>query len=49
MCRVLVREQGIDRGRTTSLGYGADRPVADESTAEGLQAANWEGQDVTRP
>ena len=36
--RVLVREHGVDRSRVSSFGYGADKPVADEDTPEGLQA-----------
>ena len=31
----LVRDYGIDAGRVSSVGYGEERPLADNSTAEG--------------
>lgn len=31
----LVRDYGIDAGRVSSVGYGEERPLADNNTAEG--------------
>ncbi|MFN4292192.1 MAG: OmpA family protein [Permianibacter sp.] len=31
----LVRDYGVDAGRVSSVGYGEERPLADNSTAEG--------------
>jgi chemotaxis protein MotB len=33
----LVDKHGIDPGRLTAIGYGEERPLADNSTAEGRQ------------
>lgn len=35
---VLVSQMGIDQSRVTSMGYGEEQPMADESTREGLLA-----------
>jgi outer membrane protein OmpA-like peptidoglycan-associated protein len=36
-CREYLLKQGIDGGRIEAVGYGADRPVADNDTEEGRQ------------
>lgn len=38
-CKAYLVKQGIDDGRLTSVGYGEDKPVASNDTAEG-QAQN---------
>jgi len=36
-CRAYLVEKGIDRGRIDAKGYGAERPIAANDTAEGRQ------------
>jgi outer membrane protein OmpA-like peptidoglycan-associated protein len=33
----LLSSQGLDRTRLEAMGFGMERPVADNSTAEGRQ------------
>ena len=34
---ILIDDLGVDRSRVTAIGYGEERPVADNNTAEGRQ------------
>ncbi len=36
--RALIKEFGIDASRLSAIGYGEERPIADNSTKEGRQA-----------
>ncbi len=35
--KYLIEKYGIDKNRLTAVGYGAERPIADNKTAEGRQ------------
>ncbi|WP_075186402.1 OmpA family protein [Teredinibacter haidensis] len=38
VARVLVQEMGVAQSRVSAMGYGEERPIADESTREGREA-----------
>ncbi|SMF15114.1 OmpA-OmpF porin, OOP family [Alteromonadaceae bacterium Bs31] len=38
VAKVLTEEMGVDAGRVSSVGFGEEQPVADESTREGRMA-----------